>query len=335
MPQEFKVKNGLIVDQGGATITGSVIATGGFTGSLQGTSSWATNVVSASGVNTSIQYNNNGALVGSSRFTFNGTNVQFNGTGGGVMGITGSLSVSGSSTITGSLVVSGSSYGIDTTSGTLLGNGIIKVDWRDGVLNTSAGSTSVDWENTTLYDAGGVGSLAWGARTLYDSTGANIMLDYSGDYTIYSNFYYSNFLATTLQEYLADNSFYTGQIIEANLDASVATFNLVYLHTDGIWYPTKNDIAQRATKMQGICVSAGKSQVLIEGDVGVSDDNSQGAYVVSASYGLPVYISPTQGEMTTTQPVSGFIRVVGHIYSQSTTDANLWTMKFRPSNDWT
>jgi hypothetical protein len=251
------------------------------------------------------------------------------------MGITGSLSITGSSTITGSLIVSGSSYGIDTTSGTLLGNGVNTVDWRDGVLNTSTGNTSVDWENTTLYDAGGVGSLAWGARTLYDSTGTNIMLDYSGANTIYSNFYYSNILATTLQEYLADNSFYTGQIIEANLDASVATFNLIYLHTDGIWYPTKNDIAQRATKMQGICVSAGKSQVLIEGDVGVSDDNSQGAYVVSASYGLPVYISPTLGEMTTTQPVSGFIRVVGHIYSQSTTGANLWTMKFRPSNDWT
>jgi hypothetical protein len=41
MANEFKVKNGLIVDQGGATITGSVTATAGFTGSLQGTGSWA------------------------------------------------------------------------------------------------------------------------------------------------------------------------------------------------------------------------------------------------------------------------------------------------------
>jgi hypothetical protein len=43
MPQEFKVKNGLIVDQGGAIITGSVTATSGFTGSLFGTASFATN----------------------------------------------------------------------------------------------------------------------------------------------------------------------------------------------------------------------------------------------------------------------------------------------------
>ncbi|MFY7884514.1 MAG: hypothetical protein ACOVOV_06690, partial [Dolichospermum sp.] len=49
MPQEFKVKNGLIVDQGGATITGSVIATGGFTGSLQGT---ASNALTASFITT-------------------------------------------------------------------------------------------------------------------------------------------------------------------------------------------------------------------------------------------------------------------------------------------
>ena len=48
MPQEFKVKNGLIVDQGGATITGSVIATSGFTGSLQGTASYASQALSSS-----------------------------------------------------------------------------------------------------------------------------------------------------------------------------------------------------------------------------------------------------------------------------------------------
>ena len=40
MPNEFKVKNGLIVDQGGAIITGSLIAPN-ITGSLLGTSSYA------------------------------------------------------------------------------------------------------------------------------------------------------------------------------------------------------------------------------------------------------------------------------------------------------
>ena len=49
MPQEFKVKNGLIVDQGGATITGSVTATSGFTGSLFGTASFALAVAGGGG----------------------------------------------------------------------------------------------------------------------------------------------------------------------------------------------------------------------------------------------------------------------------------------------
>jgi hypothetical protein len=55
MANEFKVKNGLVVS-GATTITGSVIATTGFTGSfsgsLTGTASWATNVVNGGTINT-------------------------------------------------------------------------------------------------------------------------------------------------------------------------------------------------------------------------------------------------------------------------------------------
>ena len=78
MPNEFKVKNGLIVDLGGANITGSVIATGGFTGSLLGTASWANNAISASWA----------PSVASNPFPY-----------------TGSAIISGSLTITGSLQV--------------------------------------------------------------------------------------------------------------------------------------------------------------------------------------------------------------------------------------
>jgi hypothetical protein len=44
MPNEFKIKNGLVVDQGGAQITGSLTVTQGITGSLFGTASWAESV---------------------------------------------------------------------------------------------------------------------------------------------------------------------------------------------------------------------------------------------------------------------------------------------------
>jgi len=138
---------------------------------------------------------------------------------------------------------------------------------------------------------------------------------------------------TAVQENLADNALYNGQIIQASVDAATTDFQLVYLDTDGIWYPLKN-LAIVSTKMVGICVDAAGGYVLIEGDIGVSDDGSQGAVVSGADFGLPVYISSTTGEMTTTVPVSGVIRILGHIYYQSSTNVNLWTMKFRPSNDW-
>jgi len=55
MANEFKVKNGLIVN-GATIITGSIVATTGFTGSfsgsLTGTASWATNVVNGGTINT-------------------------------------------------------------------------------------------------------------------------------------------------------------------------------------------------------------------------------------------------------------------------------------------
>jgi hypothetical protein len=310
---------------GSLTVTGSLIATS-FTGSLSGS---ATTALTASYVNPLIQ------------------NV----------------------IITGSLITSGTYGGINTVSNkpNLFDvNGVARVDWSTGTLTSvanditvdwenkvlydsttntaldwenrnsydSAGGTSIDWEGRKLTDAVGVVSIDWEGRKLIDASNTYAVLDYSGNTKVTSVLYYNNTISETVQDNIADNADFAGQIIEGTVDASVLDYNLVFLDTDGIWYPTKNDIAQRATKMQGICVDIGKNLVLIEGDVGVSDDNTQGAYVVGADHGLPVYISGTLGEMTTTQPASGFIRIVGHIYRQSAINANLWVMKFRPSNDW-
>jgi hypothetical protein len=121
-------------------------------------------------------------------------------------------------------------------------------------------------------------------------------------------------------------------VIQANVTSSVALYNLVYLDTDGVWKSLKN-LSPPATKMLGICVDTA-GYVLIEGDIGVSDDNTKGAYVIGADYGLPVYMGATDGIMTTTVPPSGVVRIVGHVYYNSSVDANWWTMKFRPSTDW-
>jgi hypothetical protein len=57
MPNEFIIKNGYF-SQGNSTITGSLTVTAGITGSLQGTSSWASNAVTASYAATSQLTNN-------------------------------------------------------------------------------------------------------------------------------------------------------------------------------------------------------------------------------------------------------------------------------------
>jgi hypothetical protein len=322
----------------GLTVTGSLIAPS-ITGSLQGTASWATNAVTASaaGTNTMVQYNNNGVLGGTSKFTFDGGTALLFVDGGittkNTVTVSGSLIVSGSSIITGSLVVSGSSNGMDTTSGILTRNDVTKIDWRDGILYASTGVTSIDWENTTLHDASSISSLAWNDRILYTPGGGSFAWD--NEYHTTSTLYqYSAISLTTQNDFIDNLPFpFVGQIIEGTIDAAAAAGQLVNLDTDGTWYPVKNT-SPPSTKMLGICVNQSKGLVLLEGDVGVSDDNTYGTYVVSASMGRPVYVGTANGELDTTQPGIGVIRIVGHIYYQSTTTANYWLMKFRPSNDW-
>jgi len=321
----------------GLTVTGSVIATS-FTGSLLGTASYATTVLAA-GPSNAVQYNNGGVLGGTSKFTFDGT----------------TFSVTNRALITGSLIVSGTYGGINTVSNKpnlFDASGISRVSWTNGLLNNAANNTTlnwelnqlndsattavVDWENKMLYDAGGSPSIDWSSRTLSEGTGTWVALDYSGDTFLNSQLYYLNVIPPQVQRAVANGPLYGGQIIEGTTDASVTDFQLVYLETDGIWYATKAGVAYGAAKMLGICVSQTNGQILIEGDVGVSDDNSQGAYVIGADHGLPVYVSATTGVMTVTAPsgTGELVRIVGHIYYQSTTDTNWWTMKFRPSNDW-
>lgn len=145
------------------------------TASFVATSSWADRVVSASGINATIQYNSNGVLAGSSRFTFDGTNVRIN---GGNLIITGSSTISGSTIITGSLQVGipgTNAAAIDTTVGTLSRGGITSIDWVNRSLNNSAGTLTVDWEGLALADSAGGASIDWAGRFMYDSTGTNTL----------------------------------------------------------------------------------------------------------------------------------------------------------------
>jgi hypothetical protein len=301
------------------TVTGSVIATS-LTGSLLGTASYATQALSASW-----------APGGGAAFPYVGTAV-----------------------ITGSLIVSGANGGIDTslnnpvllagdgnaavvfgTNRKWLNNasGVTTVDWEVQSLNDSLANPSIDWNSRILYDTSAAPSVDWENRTLSEGTGTYVALEYSSDTYVNSQLYYRNIIPAQVQRAVADTplSKYGGQAIQATVDVGVTDFQLVYLDTDGTWKVLKN-LPTVSTKMVGINIDG--AYVMIEGDIGVSDDNSQGAYVIGADHGLPVYISGTNGVMTTTVPTSGVVRILGHVYYNSSNDINWWTMKFRPSNDW-
>jgi hypothetical protein len=327
----------VIIPTGSLTVTGSTTSTGGFTGSLFGTASWAisaSQAISASRA-TSASYALSASYAPSSpAFPYVGAAV-----------------------ITGSLIVSGANGGINTSTSfpalfqndgiatVTFGNGKLwlndsvgntSVDWGNRYLLDSATTTKVDWETGILADLAASPSVDWENRILSEGTGTYVAFEYSSDVATQSQLYHRAVIPASVQRSMANTPTYAGQLIQATIDGGVSDYQLVFLDTDGTWKDTKNTVASGATQMLGIAVDTAGGYVLIEGDVGVSDDNSQGGYVIGADHGLPIYISGTTGVMTTTAPSGGgeVVRIVGYVYYQSSSDANWWIMKFRPSNDW-
>ena len=98
MPNEFKIRNGLVVEGGSTIITGSLTATGGITGSLLGTASFASTasfVTSASFATTA-------------SFVLNTISSSFASTASFIYPLNQNVTLVGNQTITGSLIASSS-----------------------------------------------------------------------------------------------------------------------------------------------------------------------------------------------------------------------------------
>lgn len=125
----------------GVQVTGSLRSTGGFTGSLQGTASWASNATTA--------------LTASSVTPLNQT-VK----------------------ITGSLVVSGS---VDTVGGFMVSDtvGVPSADLGAArILRDTAGGITLNYGSQILYGAGSVPSLNWRFRYLIGDDGSTTTADW-------------------------------------------------------------------------------------------------------------------------------------------------------------
>ena len=223
------------------------------------------------------------------------------------------------------------------------------VDWNNRRLYKSDGSTfTVDWESQVLYDGIGNSSIDWSTRVLSDPSSGAFFWNAPSNLYVLGAYYPISTIFSQIENFAAQSGSYFGGGILQNLagevipvaglvDAGVSIGNLVYLDTDGIWYKT-NQFSISSSYMLGICVSnnSGKERVFIEGTIGFATSSIADMPYVSGSnfYGTPIYMSGSNGAMSTQKPTSGVVRVVGHAFYNSTTTPTNWLMKFRPSNDW-
>ena len=310
-------------------VTGSVIATAGFTGSLQGTASFALAVAG-----------------GGAAFPFTGSAT-----------ISGSLVVNQNAT-TGSLNTDSRTLQDDRNKSTIDWNNrllydaqiapVQSADWNHRALYSSAGADSVQWDNRYLYDSAGYSSVDWGHRSLTNEN-SDPALNWdviANGYAIGSNYYYRSLITFTEQQGFIDTVptntnwvNYAGEVIRATVDASVVDHDLVYLYTDGVWYQLTQG-SQNCTKLIGICVDKSAGTILLEGTLTVLSTHatySDSPLVQGVDSGLPIYIRDSNGtEMSAIAPSNSgqVVRVLGHAYQQGDTYTDYWIMKFRPSNDW-
>jgi hypothetical protein len=317
MANEFKIRNGYL-STGDSQVTGSLTVTNGITGSLFGTASFATSASFAPSTPT---------------FPY-----------------TGSAIISGSLEITGSFSVNnGTNVKLDTATSTLTDdNNNSSIDWQTRLLEDVSGNVSIDWTGRQAIDVSGNLSIDWDNRQLKDLQNLRI-IDYSG----VTGYNIRNYRPTvevlpseSLEEFTQQPGSlgtyaanFAGSIIGVgpNIDLAVTTSNTVFLDSDGSWKQV-NQSTDNTTKLLGVCIdNSGAALVLTEGTITVTTSsavpnvpNVKG----TSFYGMPVYLTGSQSSLTTTKPTSGYVRVVGHMYYNSTTTPDYWIMKFNPSNDW-
>jgi len=157
MANEFKVKNGLIIDQGGAIITGSVTATSGFTGSLQGTASFALAVAGGGGGGSTFPFTGSAQITGSLGVT-GSINDLLIGKGNGANGAT-NISI-------GATTAFSSSINVNATNNIAIGSSSLQ--------NLNSGSNNIALgQSALLSNTSGSRNIAIGLNALRGNTTSN------------------------------------------------------------------------------------------------------------------------------------------------------------------
>jgi hypothetical protein len=211
-------------------------------------------------------------------------------------------------------------------------SGTLSLDWNSRNVTDTAGTPSIEWQSRALIDQNGGGAISWdGLNNSYN------IINYYPQITTLPIPTLDAFSDATPATPITQN--FSGEQIGADnlVDAGVSIGNLVYLNSDGFWYKT-NQTSASSSYMLGICLEndPSKETILTEGNIGFTTASVANSPLVTGTnfYGVPIYISGSNGAMSTDKPTSGIVRIVGHAFYNSTTNPSNWIMKFRPSNDW-
>ena len=144
----------------------------------------------------------------------------------------------------------------------------------------------------------------------------------------------SSLNTTASQETFSSTTYVSGDIIQGTV-VGVSQYDLAYLNIDGTWQHV-DQTSDTSTKMLGIYL--GGDQILIDGNISAITagvGSPIGVDIMNPNQGLPVYIdSGSAWDFNTTIPTSNYIRTLGYVYYNNTSNANNWILKFRPSTDW-
>ena len=211
-------------------------------------------------------------------------------------------------------------------------NGIITLDWSGLALKDTGGTVAVDWRNRYLNDNSAVTRIEW------DSVALQSQINH---YAYSTNKIGLTTEAEPLANYPGYGNVFTpaGEIINGvTFDVGVSDYDMVSLTSTGTWVQTSMT-TQDAFKMLGIAFNVGSANsVLLEGHMVVSSGSTGAPKISDLTIGKAVYMNTTSSGvfMSNTAPVvtGQTVRLLGHVYYNSTNDATWYTMKFRPSHDW-
>ena len=144
--------------------------------------------------------------------------------------------------------------------------------------------------------------------------------------------------------FLTGSSLVSGEILTQQISGvRISVGMLVYLETDGEWYPASASGIGKVDKMLGIALNnAGTAGVVLDVLIdGILNYTSETPFIHQqiadpATPGAPLYASTTNGRITEIAPSSSgnIVKIIGHNISSVSGEEDIAVVRFKPDNSW-